>query len=301
MTLAIVTPSYAPDFERFRTLHNSVCLHAPADVLHHVLVPPPDVKLFSSINSSRLNVLRQTDVLPPSFIPTTPLARIPRLPRGYRIAALNLRRPWLPIRGWILQQLVKLSFVASLDVDVAIILDSDLILVRDLREDFFRKGDAVRHYRVPHGLNLTMKRHIRWRESAAHLLDIDSPSEDYADYVAGLMSWSPRIVRAMLSRLESVSSRHWATTLGSQLEFSEYILYGEYLHAFGSKDEREFNSPNNLCHTYWGPEPLTKEGALNFLSHIPSADVAILIQSNTNTPGDVLQFVESKVKDTILP
>lgn len=300
MTLAIVTPSFAPDFERFRALHESVLCHTSDDTVHHVLVPPPDVKLFRSIESSRLNILRQTDVLPRSFIPTTPLSRIPRLPRGYRVAAINMLRPWPPLRGWILQQLVKLAFVASLDVDVAVILDSDLMLVRELRETTFRKGDSVRHYRVPNGINPTMTRHLRWRDSAARFLGIQSASTDCADYVAGLMSWSPRIVRAMLSRLESVSSQQWATLLGSQFEFSEYILYGEYLGALGSDTDRAFASPDDLCHTYWGPEPLTREAAEDFLDQLPLSDVAVLVQSNTNTPVHVLHYLESRIHETDL-
>lgn len=296
MNFAIVTPSHAPDFHRFRTLHESVQEHTPADTQHYVLVPPLDIRQFSSIASDRLQVLSQIDVFPRTFIATTRLSRLPRIPRGYRVAAVNLRHPWPPIRGWIFQQLVKLGFVACLDADVAIILDSDLVLIRDIREDVFRKGDSVRHYRLPYGLNPTMTRHLRWREGAARLLGLDSPSGDFADCVAGLMSWSPTTVRAMLARVESVSGRHWASELGSQLEFSEYILYGEYITGLGSAPERSFTANTSLCYTYWGPEPLTLQAVPAFLDLMPSTDVALLIQSNTNTPDDVLDHVVSTVR-----
>lgn len=295
MTLAIVTPSYAPDFDRFRALHESVLLHTSAETMHYVLVPPPDLRLFSSIESRRLSVMAQTDVLPPSFRSTTPLARLPRLPRGYRIAAVNIRRPWPPVRGWIFQQLVKVGCVASLDVDVAVILDSDLMLVRDLEESTFRRGDCVRHYRLPHGLNPTMTRHLRWRNLAVRLLDIPEPSADYADYVAGLMSWSPRTLRDMLTRVESVTSRPWPTVLGRQLELSEYILYGEYVAALGSENERALVSDQTLCYTYWGPEPLTMAEAPRFLAAMPEDDLALLVQSNTGTPDEVLRYLSQQV------
>jgi hypothetical protein len=42
-------------FLRFRRLHESVVQHAPPDVMHHVLVPPPDVGRFSSIDDLRLS------------------------------------------------------------------------------------------------------------------------------------------------------------------------------------------------------------------------------------------------------
>ncbi len=291
MTLALVTPSYAPDFPQFRALHDSVLAHTSDDVMHYVLVPTSDITRFSTIRSTRLTVLGQTDVLPGSFLPTTPLARIPRIPRGYRIAAVNLRHPWPPVRGWILQQLVKLAFVASLDVDVAVILDSEVLLVRELSESMFRRGPAVRHYRVPHGLNATMTRHLRWRSSAARLLGVDAPSADYADYVAGLMSWSPATVRAVLARVEATTGGSWATVLAAQREFSEYILYGEYVSALGTEAESSFVSDHNLCHTYWGPEPLTLDDAPQFLSTMPHSDLALLVQSNTHTPAVVLDYL----------
>ena len=298
MTLAIVTPSHGPDLARFRALHESVLRHTAPDTMHYVFVPPPDVRRFSVITSQRLTVVAQPDALPKSFLSTTPLARIPRLPRGYRIAAVNLRRPWPPIRGWVFQQLVKLGSVASLDVDVVVILDSDLIVVRDIRESDFRHGDSVRHYRLPHGLNPDMRRHMRWRDQAARLLDIPEPSDDYADYVAGLMSWSPATVRSVLARVEEVSARPWATTLGSQLELSEYIIYGEYVSAMGAPHERAFVSDQDRCHTYWGPEPLTLGTAPGFIESMPIDDVALLVQSNTNTPQHVLDYVVNSLLES---
>jgi hypothetical protein len=39
MTLAILTPSYAPDFDAFAALHRSVLQFTDPDVLHYVVVP----------------------------------------------------------------------------------------------------------------------------------------------------------------------------------------------------------------------------------------------------------------------
>lgn len=296
MTLAIVTPSYAPDLLRFRRLHESVVRHAPADVMHYVLVPPPDVDRFSSINSPRLTVLRQPDVLPGHFVTTTRLSRLPFLPRGYKVAAVNLRRPWPPIRGWVLQQLVKLAFVASLDIDVALMIDSDVLLVRPFSEDMFRTDGSVRHYRVPHAVHSGLGRHQGWRLTAARLLDLPEPSGDYADYNAGVVSWSPEIVRALLARIEEVASRPWATVVGSQLDVSEYFLYGEFLAALGTPAQRAFTTDQNLCHSYW--ETMTLETAQGFVDSMPATDIAILIQSNSDTSESVLDFIAAKVQET---
>jgi len=296
MTLAIVTPSYAPDFLRFRRLHESVVQHAPPDVMHHVLVPPPDVGRFSSIDSPRLRVLRQPEVLPKQFVTTTRLSRIPHLPRGYRVGALNLRRPWPPIRGWVLQQMVKLAFVSTLDADVALLIDSDVLLVREFSEETFRREGSVRHYRVPHAVHSGMTRHLSWRQTAARLLDLGKPSDDHADYIAGVVSWSPAIVRELLARIEAVSSLPWATVIGSQVDVSEYFLYDEYLAAMGTPAQKAFTSDQNFCHSYWGT--LTLASADEFLESMPATDIAIWVQSNSDTSESVLDHIAAKVRES---
>ncbi|MHB1011074.1 MAG: DUF6492 family protein [Propionibacteriaceae bacterium] len=296
MTLAIVTPSYAPDFLRFRRLHESVVQHAPPDVTHHVLVPALDVNLFSSIDSSRLRVLRQSEVLPRHFLMTTRLSRVPRLPSRYRVGALNLRRPWPPIRGWVLQQIVKLAFVSTLDADVALLIDSDVLLVRGFSEETFRREGCVRHYRAPQAVHAGMTRHLNWRQTAARLLDLGKPSDDHADYNAGVVSWSPTIVRDLLARIEAVASLPWATAIGSQLDVSEYFLYGEYLAAMGTPAQKAFTSDQNLCHSYW--DSLTLALADEFVESMPATDIAILVQSNSGTGESVLDHIAAKVRES---
>jgi hypothetical protein len=58
MILAVITPSYAPDFESFRLLHRSVLACSDASVIHYVVVPDEDEPLFSELRSSRLRVIR---------------------------------------------------------------------------------------------------------------------------------------------------------------------------------------------------------------------------------------------------
>ena len=294
MTVAIVTPSHAPDFNRFRRLHESVVNNVSDDVMHYVLVPPPDYRTFSTIQSSQLTVLEQPDVLPRSFVTTTRFGRIPLLPRGYQVAAINLRKPWPPIRGWVLQQLVKLGFAAGLESDVAVMIDSDVILVRGFSSDTFVRDQSVRHYRVPHAVHSGMQRHLVWRYTASRLLRRDAPSADFADYNAGVISWSPRIVRNLLDRVEEVAQRPWATVLGAQLDVSEYFHNGEFVAALGSEKDRAFTSDQNLCHSYW--ETMTMERAKGFVESMPADDVAILIQSNSDTSEDVLAYIADQVR-----
>lgn len=296
MTMLVVTPSCAPDFSRFRRLHTSLTEHCPVDVRHCAIVPRCDVRMFSAIGSPRLTVLSEAEVLPPNIVPTTRLARLPLVPRGFRIAALNLTKPWPPVRGWILQQLLKLAFVRTLDVDVALIIDSDVMIVRDLTEDDFVHADVVRHYRLPYGITQTMERHITWRETAAKLLGLESPSIDAADYVAGIVSWSPAVVRRMLARIENVSSRPWESVIASQMDLSEFVLYGEFLAAFGTAAEKSFTSDRTLCHSRWDTSPLTLAAAERFVTSMAVDDVAIHVQSNSGTSEATLEYIAEAVR-----
>ena len=94
----IITPSFAGDYELCVDLNRSVLAYAPNSVQHHIIVPKSDLKLFSSLAGERTIVFCEREFLPRSFV------KIP----GSKYT-LNLRSPVPPIRGWILQQVVKLS------------------------------------------------------------------------------------------------------------------------------------------------------------------------------------------------
>ena len=98
--LAVVTPSFGPDAHLFASLHRSVLRHTDPDVTHHVIVPPRDIRRFGEFEGPRCRIISESDLLPPWFW---------RLPRPGWWA--NLRRPWPPVRGWVLQQALKFAVV----------------------------------------------------------------------------------------------------------------------------------------------------------------------------------------------
>jgi hypothetical protein len=97
VTIAVLTPSYAPDFDSFAFLHQSVVEYADVDVVHYVVVPDEDLPLFATLRSKRMVLIGYRELLPASFVSTVwfahAVARIPRAPRGARFIAVNLRRP----------------------------------------------------------------------------------------------------------------------------------------------------------------------------------------------------------------
>ena len=119
MRMAVITKSFAPDFELCADLHRSVLDCSPDSVHHHIIVPRQDLKLFGRLAGSRTHIRCETDFLPRSFVP---------VPFGN--FTINLGRPFPPVRGWILQQVVKLAAVAASEDDVVLVVDSDVEFVR---------------------------------------------------------------------------------------------------------------------------------------------------------------------------
>src|SRR5271157_904286 len=107
--IAVITKSFAPDFELCVALNRSVLDFAPDTVRHHIIVPRSDLKLFGQLAGPRTLVWCDVDLLPRTFV------SVP-----FRNIMLNLSRPFPPVRGWILQQVVKLAAVAASEDDVVL-------------------------------------------------------------------------------------------------------------------------------------------------------------------------------------
>jgi hypothetical protein len=301
-TLAILTPSYGPDLSGFARLHESVLQFTDASTMHHAIVPQRDVAAFQQISSPRLRIWKEGDFLPKGFVATDRLAalsrRLPLLPRTVNCSAVNLRRPWPPLRGWALQQILKLSAATQLDVDAAVIIDSDVVLVRPMPAVTYFRQDAVRLYELADAVTPDLQRHWLWTRTAYNLLGL--AWEDHAsfpDYVGGIVSWDPAAVRGCLNRIEEVAGTHWATAVSKHLHFSEFILYGTYVRQLGSDRQRSFTEDKTLCHSYWSPVPMSDVEADAFVARYDESDIAVHIQSNSGTDDLVIDHVLTSLQE----
>jgi hypothetical protein len=301
MTLAVLTPSYAPDFASFEMLHRSVVAFTDPEVVHHAIVPDEDVELFRRIDSSRLIVIGYREILPASFVSTAWFARavahIPGLPRGLRFIAINRERPWPPLRGWLLQQIVKLSVAMRVEADLLLLVDSDMQIIAPIQESAFLSPDgSVRFYTRPGAITVSMTRHVRWHDVARELIGVAPDSgPPYDDPIAGLVAWDPTIVARCIRRISEVGTRSWESTIARQWDFSEYVLYGEYLAEFGTASQRSFVSDRTLCLNYWETVPLTFDSAAEFIEGRRPDDLSMRIQSTSGTPDDVREFVRREL------
>jgi hypothetical protein len=273
MELEVITPSYAPDFELCRDLNASVVKYGGDRVRHTVIVPPRDVPLFSPLDGERTSVRSADDYL----------GGLIRLPRNLWF---NPHRPWVPVRGWIAQQVVKLEAAARSTSDMVVMVDSDIVFVQDFGADSFRGADGrPEFYRANGAIDQSLPRHIMWHDVARRLLGLEPHAGlPLDDYVCCPCGWEPAVVRAMLTEVEQRAGARWQRVIGAQLHFSEMILYGVYVDLRRSDaDAREVVS-DMRCHRYYDEVPLDDDGLEHFLGRIRPVDHSVMISAKSGTP-----------------
>lgn len=290
MSLAVVTPTHRNDLQIFSDLHQSVLLHTEECVKHYVIVPEADAELFAKMAGPRCIVVPEESQYSAHYRSMRAVNHIlrplPCIPSHARIAAINVRRPFIPIRGWVMQQALKIDLSRQLDVDTILLIDSDVELVRPVDELMLRRSGRAMLYRRPGAVDSCLPRHMQWHAVARRLLGLPPARFPAPDYVTSFCVWEPRVIRAMIARIEQVTGRSWMDAVTGQRTFSEWTLYGVFAEEV-MKYEKEALTESSLCHSYWGTVPLTIESAAEFLSRVNADDVAILIQSKTQTPRSV--------------
>ncbi|MFI6706357.1 DUF6492 family protein [Nonomuraea sp. NPDC050478] len=269
--LAVITPSYAQDAELFALLHRSVLEHTSEDTIHHVFVPPGDKELFAPYQGPRCHVWVRSELLPRRYL------RVP----GTDVY-VNSRRPWPPLRGWVMQQTVKIAAAGLIDADAMLIVDSDAVLVRPTDATSFTRDGRLCLYRLEEGVTASMERHVLWHHVARELLGLPPPPPPpLPDYVTALTFWDPQIVRAMQRRITEVTGRDWLDAFNAQLHVSEFILYGVFV------DEVLKAAPpvnTSICHLSYHHEPWDEATAVAFADRLGPEAVGMMLSAKSNTP-----------------
>ena len=287
--LAVVTPSFGLDAEIFHDLCVSVREHMPSSTIHHVVVPRSDRSTFARFSCGRCVVRTEPELLPRRYV-RTPI-------RGLWI---NLRQPWLPVRGWVLQQALKIATVGSLRTTAALIADSDVALVQGVDlTDFVRDG-KVMLYRLEGAVHAGMPRHVRWHQVARRLLGVGAAAgSPMHDYVSSFNIWEPSVVRGMQARISEVTGRHWLDAITSELHVSEFMLYGVYVdEVLGGREPNGYLGAG-FCHNYWDTAPLDRAGADAFAAGITPDALAVMISAKSCTPCDVRRWAEQRCRERL--
>lgn len=262
--MEMITCSYGPDLERCKRLCESVDRFVSADIGHTLIVPARDLQDFLPLATQRRKIVTAQDILPRRF---------------YQLPVAN--RVWIdhsgwPVRGWVLQQVLKLSADRATQAELILFADSDLQFVRPFdKSNVFRDG-KLRLHTIPGAMN--EGRHTNWHRRAGALLG--QPSDYFgSDYVGQLITWRRSQLIALQQRVTATQGKPWHISVSRSLDVSEYILYGSFVdHITDSADNGHYHQSTDLCHCCWMSEQADE--VLSGKTAVTPSAVALLIQSN---------------------
>ena len=265
-SFALVTPSYRPDYERCQLLVESVGHWSQTPVRHYIIVDQRDYSLFMSLASS------STEIIPVESLLPDWIHRIPLVSKTW----LSLKT--LPIRNWVLQQLVKLSFAASAPEPTLIFVDSDVAFIRHFDLTTFSRQGQTRLFRVPEFYTPVFD---PLYATAYRLLGLEGFCSGVVrpNYIGNLISWRQSHVWALRDRLEQVWNRPWLETLARSKTLSEYILYGVFVDQVLGQAANHFYDCSPLCHEYWKAQPLSDPQMDEFFAAIQPSHIAVMLSA----------------------
>ena len=285
-TTALVTASYAPDFERCRLLCETIDRHVTGHSRHYILVAHADVPLFRALETANRVVIDERDILP-AWLRVVPDP-----------TSLFRRKFWLstrtkPLRGWHVQQLRRIAIAAHADEDALIYCDSDVVVLKDFDCARFWRDGQVRLFRRDNALQGSVDGDQKiWSRNAARVLGIASPAVAPHDYIATFIAWRRDAVVSMCEQIERTSGRHWVAAIGADRKFSECMIYGRYVDEV-LMGRGHFLSGEELCRVYWRGPRLTSATVRSFVEGMDPGQVAIGMQSFIGTDMSLIRDLVS--------
>lgn len=279
LTAAVVTASYAPDFERCRLLCETMDRHLMGMTRHYILVEHKDIAQFSQLAGPAREIVDERDLLPSWLWPVWDPTSLFR-----RRVWLSLKTP--PLRGWHAQQLRRIAVASAVGEDVLVFCDSDVAFVRPFDVSVFARDGKVRLFRRDNGLGKALiPDHPIWHRNAARILGIAAPEVSPHDYISTLISWRRQTIIEMRARIEEVTGRHWVQAIASDRRFSECTLYGRFVdEVIGGQDH--FHGAEEFCHVQWFGKPHSDDEMRALLANMSPEQAAIGIQSFIGTDVD---------------
>jgi hypothetical protein len=273
---AIVTASYAPDFERCRLLCETIDRFVTGMARHYILVEGRDLPLFRRLEGAKRTVVSERDLLPSWLRPYgDPLS-------------LFRRRVWLslktqPLRGWHVQQLRRIAIAAHVSDPVLVYCDSDVAFLKPFDCGSFWRDGKVRLFRRDGAITPEAATEQKvWSINAGKALGIAAPSWSPHDYVATLISWRRDTVSAMCSCIEAVHGRHWIEVVASVRKFSECMLYGRFADEVEG-GSNHFHAGEEFCRVHWTGEAMSDDQFRAFVAAMTADQAAIGMQSFIGT------------------
>ncbi|MEX5730223.1 hypothetical protein Ga0609869_003576 [Rhodovulum iodosum] len=274
--LALLTCSMARDVELFALLADSVDACVDAQIRHRVVVPGADIATFRRFGSARREIIAQEDVLP---------MRVVKLPAALKYLAplagtfrrpIYLDRRLKLVRGWILQQLLKIEMARTAREAALLHVDSDVFFFRPLQAaDAFTRGRPP-FFRID-GVPANPA-HQTWIDAAARLLGLPPGTPHARHYVENCVPWSSAVARALTDRIEAVHGQPWHRAVLGEPALSEYYLYGLFVDRLQGEAGL---APTDVsfCSSFWPGQEDAPFSLDDQLATLREGQVALAVQS----------------------
>ncbi|KPP83950.1 MAG: hypothetical protein HLUCCA08_00415 [Rhodobacteraceae bacterium HLUCCA08] len=275
-SVALLTCSMARDLDLFALLARSVDDHVDPAIPHRVIVPGAELAAFKPYATPRREIIAQEDVLP------VKLWKAPRALRHLAFIKAGFRRPlylapgFKPVRGWMLQQLLKIDLARSAPEAAVMHVDSDVAFFRRFSADQAFAGGKPRFFRA---LGKTRNPwHRPWVEASCAMLGVAAPAEHDAHYIENCVLWGTDVTRRMAARIEEQSGKPLHEAIFAERTMSEYYLYGVFADLLGGADGL-MPEEVSFCNSYW---PDDETGPVDFdalKARLQPKHVAMAVQS----------------------
>ncbi len=281
-TVALLTPSYHKDIERFALLCESIDRHVKGHEKHYVIVNDDDVRLFSRFSSERRVILPSSKFLP-NWLKLVP----PFLLRRGRRVWWSFRSG--PVHGWHIQQLLKIAAVSSLPEERFCIVDSDNVFFRPFDVPAYAGGERVPLYVERGAIKADAPLHAVWTRNCDRLLGQAETTFPADDYIGNVIVWDKRTVQDLTRTIAITMKRSWQEALCKTRALSEYLLYGHFVQSSQSHFQAHEIKTESLAFAYWDAEPLNAAAVISMVEQAPTTKVALCIESFSNTPVSAIR------------
>jgi hypothetical protein len=283
-TIALITPTYRGDLERFALLCDSIDRFARGYEQHYVIVNDDDMPFFARFESSHRTVLPSS-----RFLPTWLWSLPPVVSRKGRRTWWSFRSG--PLHGWHIQQLLKISAVLQLPYQRFCIVDSDNVFFRPFDVAAYAGADSIPLYVDRGAIRAEAPLHAVWVRNCDRLLGGPTTAFPADDYIGNVIVWDQSTLRDMTATIERVTGTPWAVALCKVRSFSEYLFYGFFVTQSPIHRATHQLTEQSLATSYWDGDQLDEQALTAMVENSPADVVALCVESFSSTPVSLIRDV----------
>jgi len=258
-----VTPTYPPDLEQCELLAESLDRVAPL-VPHYLIVDRRDRAAFIHLQRGNRRLVESEAIVGKW------MWRMPGRSRFW----LSLRAP--PVRGWILQQILKLGIIDAISERTLVFCDSDMAFFRRFDRDNLLVNGKIGLLDV----GFVDSNIRRWTASARRTLGLPEQDGGYRCHVGNMICWNRETVKTMRQLIETSARRDWQVALCRMPSFSEYTLYGIFVReALGYEAVDHSPSEVPLVSGSWGKAMVTDMAIETLFAGCHDRTIAVMVHS----------------------